>query len=217
MGSVGKKITDDILGFDDNRFLGFKKKNIANAAGKVMTPGQIKTAGKIAKVAAPVMAFTPVGKMAGAAIKKGGKGIGSVVKSVGGGAGSAVGKGLSSAGSLVGKGMSGAGKLLGRTPASQVTKVAKTAVKPISKLTKSTPIYGRGVSKAAKAADMLKRMKIAGEVANPTGTKIPLPRGGFASVGGKLAPARESVRKKVQKAGIKTKGVLALFLDLPFV
>lgn len=29
MGSFGKKITDDILGFDDTRMLGFKKKNIA--------------------------------------------------------------------------------------------------------------------------------------------------------------------------------------------
>jgi hypothetical protein len=52
--SVFKKVTDDILGFDDTRIAGFKKKNVANALGKVMTPGQIKEAGKIAKVAAPV-------------------------------------------------------------------------------------------------------------------------------------------------------------------
>ena len=29
MGGVGRKIKDDVLGFDDTRFMGFKKKNIA--------------------------------------------------------------------------------------------------------------------------------------------------------------------------------------------
>ena len=212
MGSVGKKITDDVLGFDKNRFLGFKKKNIANAAGKIMTPGQLKTFGKVAKVAAPVMAFTPVGKIAGAAVKKGGKGMASVLKSV---------ANKTPVGSAVGKGLSGAGKLLGKTPAAKVISGASKVSSPVGKVISKTPvgkvapIYGKGVSKAAKAADMLKRMKIAGEVAKPTGSAIKLARGGLASVGGKL-PAK-SVRKRVQQAGIKTKGVLALFLDLPFV
>ena len=199
MGSVGKKITDDVLGFDKNRFLGFKKKNIANAAGKIMTPGQLKTFGKVAKVAAPVMAFTPVGKIAGAAVKKGGKGMASVLKSV---------ANKTPVGSAVGKGLSGAGKLLGKTPAAKVISGASKVSSPVGKVISKTPvgkvapIYGKG-------------MKIAGEVAKPTGSAIKLARGGLASVGGKL-PAK-SVRKRVQQAGIKTKGVLALFLDLPFV
>lgn len=214
MGSVGKKITDDILGFDKNRFLGFKKKNIANAAGKIMTPGQLKTFGKVAKVAAPVMAFTPVGAAAGAAIKKGGKGMASVLKSVGGGAGSAVGKGLGGAAKAVGN-------------------VASKVGSPVTKLISKTPVSKvatSGVSKAAKAADMLKSMKKAGNVAMSAGKKIPLSRGGYAMIGNnplgqkgsmfamtKKSPQQYSVRKKVQSAGIKTKGVLALFLDLPFV
>ena len=170
-----------------------------------MTPGQLKTFGKVAKVAAPVMAFTPVGAAVGTAVKKGGKGISSVVKSV---------AGKTPVGSAVGKGLSGAGKILAKTPAAKVIKGASRVSSPVSKV---SPVYGSGVSKAAKAADMLKRMKIAGEVAKPTGAAIKLARGGMASVGGKLPPATQSIRKKVQKAGIKTKGVLALFLDLPFV
>ena len=212
MSSVAKKITDDILGFDKNRFLGFKKKNIKNAVGKVMTPGQMKTAGKIAKVAAPVMAFTPVGKIAGAAVKKGGKGIASVAKSVGGGAGSIVGKGLSSAGSLVGKGMSGVGIVLGKTPASAIT----------------------GAAKKTQAANLLKGMKSAGSVASKVGKKIPLTRGGYAMTGSnplgqkgsmfamtnKVAGnAKKSVRKAVKKGTFSgsSKGLVALFLDLPFL
>ncbi len=44
--SVFKKVTDDILGFDDTRIAGFKKKNVANALGKVLpekTEGAVKT------------------------------------------------------------------------------------------------------------------------------------------------------------------------------
>lgn len=212
MGSIGKKVTDDILGFDKNRFLGFKKKNIANAAGKIMTPGQLKTFGKVAKVAAPVMAFTPVGAAAGAAIKKGGKGMASVLKSV---------AGKTPVGSAVSKGLGGASKLLGKTPASKIASgISKS---PVSKLIGKTPvgraapIYGKGVSNAAKAADMLKRMQIAGEVANPTGAVIKLPRGGMATIGGKLPPARVTGRVKKKDFKGSAKGLLALFLDLPFV
>ena len=47
--SAWKKLTDDVLGFDDNRIAGFKKKNVANALGKVLpekTEGAVKKVGK---------------------------------------------------------------------------------------------------------------------------------------------------------------------------
>tara|TARA_Y100000004_G_scaffold168144_1_gene201287 strand:+ start:758 stop:1258 length:501 start_codon:yes stop_codon:yes gene_type:complete len=50
--SVFKKVTDDVLGFDDNRIAGFKKKNVANALGKVLpekTESAVKGARKVGK------------------------------------------------------------------------------------------------------------------------------------------------------------------------
>ena len=112
MSSIRKKVFDDVLGFDKNRFLGFKKKNIKNAMGKVMSPGQIKEAGKIAKKVSPIVAIAGGGKIASTLLKSIGKastvasvpatmiksGAGSVAgatKLVGS---TAVGKGLASAG-----------------------------------------------------------------------------------------------------------------------
>ena len=79
MSSIKKKVFDDVLGFDKNRFLGVKKKNIKNAVGKVMTPGQIKEAGKIAKKVAPVVAITGGSKIANTLLK-GVRGLSKVAK-----------------------------------------------------------------------------------------------------------------------------------------